>query len=40
MALVGELDAKVIDNEDKDDKAPLVSSQAGGGVELVVAVFI
>ena len=40
MALVHELDAKVVNNEDEDNRAPLVSPQARGGVALVVAVFV
>ncbi len=40
MALVSELDAKVVDNEDEDDGVPLVSSQAGCGVALVAVAML
>ena len=40
IALGFKLDAKVIYNEDEDERAPLVSPHAGGGGELVVSVFV
>ena len=40
MALVGELDDKVVNNEDEDNRAPLVSPQARGGVALVATMFV
>ena len=40
MALVCELETKIIDDEDKDDRAPLVSTITRCSVALVVSVFV